>query len=725
LKDEEVVQMGVMRHLAEFLGVLSVPCRVSYLPLLHDILHSTNLFNWRLRQCLAVQLPALLLLPPRELVFNTLFTLVMTLLQDPVASVRRDSFLGVAKMIMILSQQADFLSGELSKMDHKDSLIESTSPVSAESAESPNMMRQLSEEKIRQKKLVRQQRHHIAITAAHHVDIVANAVQTLIQGRSYRLRQLWVELSHALLLELPQHLFEKHFLDGLLYLASDPVSNVRVAVAAVFAGWQDYKPPVESNVNDGVLNGADDKSCSDLLSSSDEDNPHKLLVQSSPWSWLLRRLDIAQCVMRLSVDHKDVYSVMVKLQPIFPHILFRAVSCKGRKEAPGGRSPVPNMNIGAFSQAATCVASPNAMSSEAPSEGESAGEEEDAEGVDGASSEDDGSPTWEQSTHSFVAIMDDDTSAQHEANTLIDRRIGRSSDRARNGVGMLGVDFEKESGNHRDTPAYRGSPLNNYLNPADILITSISSPSRDGGPGYGVRSPSRKIDKSAILLQQQLEEIMQERNIHLEMRNSSSDGGDCTSPSESLSLGPPNLDAPIRAELELSLSPTSRRRMSPGASILERTLSRDDSDDEDDTDTELEERNSTSIMSCNRPQLFDNVLNRESEPFSNTSGSGSSSSAADSADHTLYMAPPGPGNSIKTEGQDSVPASSSSFLGPLSPSIEITSTAETASAFFDPRSTIVHSLFGQSPVLCITDNAQDSLNVNSSINIKVTPLQSI
>ena len=715
------MQMGVMRHLAEFLGVLSVPCRVSYLPLLHDILHSTNLFNWRLRQCLAVQLPALLLLPPRELVFNTLFTLVMTLLQDPVASVRRDSFLGVAKMIMILSQQADFLSSELSKMDHKESLIETSSPVSAESAESPNMKRQLSEEKIRQNKLVRQQRHHIAITAAHHVDIVANAVQTLIQGRSYRLRQLWVELSHALLLELPQHLFEKHFLDGLLYLASDPVSNVRVAVAAVFAGWQDYKPPVEGNIDNGVIKSTEAKSCSDFMlsSSSDEEGPNKLLVESSPWSWLLRRLDIAQCVMRLSVDHKDVYSVMVKLQPIFPHILFRAVSCKGRKEAPGGRNPVPNMNIGAFSQAATCVASPNALSSEAQSEGESGAEDEDAEGVDAASSEDDGSPTWEQSSNSFISIMEDDTSAQHDATAVVDKRIGRSSDRARNGIGMLAAEYEKEPANHRDTPAYRGSPLNNYLNPADILITSISSPSRDGGPGYGVRSPSRKIDKSAILLQQQLEEIMQERNIHLEMRNSSSDGGDCTSPSESLSLGPPNLDAPIRAELELSLSPTSRRRMSPGASILERTLSRDDSDDEDDTDTELEER--TSFTPCNRPQLFDNVFSQESESSSNMSGS--SISAADLADRTLYMAPPGHG--IKSGEQESAPASSSSILGLLSPSVDTNPTAETASAFSDPRSTIVHSIFGQSSVLCISDNAQDSLNVNSSINMKVTPLQSI
>jgi hypothetical protein len=55
----EVVQMGVMKHLSAFLSLLSQPCRLSYLPLLHDILHSTNPFNWRLRQSLAVQVSLL------------------------------------------------------------------------------------------------------------------------------------------------------------------------------------------------------------------------------------------------------------------------------------------------------------------------------------------------------------------------------------------------------------------------------------------------------------------------------------------------------------------------------------------------------------------------------------------------------------------------------------------------------------------------------------------
>ena len=59
IQDVEPVQMGVMKRLSSFLRLLSQPCRLSYLPLLHDILHSTNPFNWRLRQSLALQVSLL------------------------------------------------------------------------------------------------------------------------------------------------------------------------------------------------------------------------------------------------------------------------------------------------------------------------------------------------------------------------------------------------------------------------------------------------------------------------------------------------------------------------------------------------------------------------------------------------------------------------------------------------------------------------------------------
>ena len=74
---------------------------------MHNILHVTNPFNWRLRQCLALQLPVLLDLPPVGSIYITLFPLIMTLLQDPVASVRKESFLGVQKLVLILHALAN------------------------------------------------------------------------------------------------------------------------------------------------------------------------------------------------------------------------------------------------------------------------------------------------------------------------------------------------------------------------------------------------------------------------------------------------------------------------------------------------------------------------------------------------------------------------------------------------------------------------------------------
>ena len=273
IQDVEVVQMEVIKHLADFLGILSQPCRVSYLPLLHDILHSTNPFNWRLRSYLALQLPELLCLPPQESVYQTLFPLVMTLLQDPVASVRRESYKGVAKMILLLADlvEKQLVEGNVTNLEELESQRE--------------------------------------------LESVIQAVNTLIRGEAFQLRQLWAELAYALLRDLPKELFEKYFIDGVLLLTSDPVSNVRVAIAIFITGWEpdDLAPWMEDNGN-----------------------------RMSPWKWLLQRPDIRQCVKRLAVDDRDVYSFIVKLKPMFPDIEFGSVSCHGKKVAPGGAVPVVN-----------------------------------------------------------------------------------------------------------------------------------------------------------------------------------------------------------------------------------------------------------------------------------------------------------------------------------------------------------------------------------------------
>eukprot|EP01038_Epipyxis_sp_PR26KG_P007407 gene7407-10096_t len=293
IQDVEVVQMGVIKHLALFLSMLPEPCRVSYLPLLHDILHSTNPFNWRLRQSLAVQLPELVLLPPKTDLFRTLFRLIMILLQDPVASVRIDSFKGVTSLINNLY--------ELSKL----------SSLSAEDT-------------------------HIKHTAKQNLDEVARSINSFNISDKYQLRQLWLELCSQLMRDLSIGLFENYFLAGIFKAVIDPVSNVRVALSFLLTGWNDrYElSPWEEQ---------EQEQKEDLTHNYKENDNHELSSENkirSPWHWLLRRRDIQACVERLSVDDHDVYLNMIKLKPMFPEINFAFISCRGHKIPPGGNDPI-------------------------------------------------------------------------------------------------------------------------------------------------------------------------------------------------------------------------------------------------------------------------------------------------------------------------------------------------------------------------------------------------
>jgi hypothetical protein len=298
IQDVEIVQMGVIKHLAEFLSFLSEPCRVSYLPILHDILHRTNPFNWRLRQSLAHQLPELLMLTPECNVFQTLFPLVMTLLQDPVASVRRESFKGVAKMIRMLVKLADLEEeNEIANGDNNDNNeLEYEDGVT-------------SSNKCRKE-----------------LDAFIQSINSLIYADVYQMRQLWIELAHRLLRDLSKELFEKYFIDGLLILTTDRVSNVRVALAIVFGGWfPEDLPPWTTEEEMSNKNGND-----------------SISTRLSPWSWLMQRHDIRVCIHRLTNDDNDVYLNVSKLQPIFPDIKFKSMSCRGRKVAPGGVVQIQN-----------------------------------------------------------------------------------------------------------------------------------------------------------------------------------------------------------------------------------------------------------------------------------------------------------------------------------------------------------------------------------------------
>lgn len=271
LQDTELVQMGVIKNLASFLGMLPEPCRVSYLPLLHEILHSTNPFNWRLRQYLALQLPQLILLPPKPDIFRTLFRLVMILLQDPVASVRRDSFKGVTALIAKLYEMSEATPSD----DINENLIKSS---------------------------------------RQNLDEMCSSINSFIENDKFQLRLLWVELSYRLLLDLPKDLFEKYFLYGLVKLINDRVSNVRVAISYVLTGWDVNTAPTWSKM---------------AKKNPVESDEERTTRKESPWNWLLNGSDIKSCIEKLAVDKNDVYLNMVKLKPRFPTIEFTSTTARG------------------------------------------------------------------------------------------------------------------------------------------------------------------------------------------------------------------------------------------------------------------------------------------------------------------------------------------------------------------------------------------------------------
>lgn len=196
----------------------------------------------------------------------------MTLLRDPVSTVRRASYKGASRLLVLLYDMSLGL--------HPDD--SSTEPLPENFAE----------------------------LGADYMERVIRAYNNLRDGTGFRTRISWVELCEQLLVDIPRPLFEQHFMEGVLRMTSDPVSNVRVAVGALFA------------------------SCSAYDSSTGE------LKAESTASWLLTRPDIKECIIRLSVDDQDVYCNVKKLHFDFPDIEFLGRSCRGCKQAPGGADPV-------------------------------------------------------------------------------------------------------------------------------------------------------------------------------------------------------------------------------------------------------------------------------------------------------------------------------------------------------------------------------------------------
>lgn len=306
VQDTEVVQIGIIKHIAAFLSALPDLCRVSYLPILHEILHSTNPFNWRLRQYLAVQLPDLVALPAKHDVFRTLYPTIMTLLQDPVASVRCDTFQGVTALINAL--RAVLADGAYDKQ--------------------------------------------VKDICSANLDEVINSINAFITSDKFQMRQLWMELAPQLLRDLPREFFEQHFLKGVFVLTLDKVFNVRLAVSNFLVGWYpDHISPWDHTYRNDHSHDA----LNTIMGTTASRRSSVDHAVESPWKWLLSRSDIKTCVERLSKDDRDIFANVSLLKGLYPDLSFSSVSCRGRKIPPGGNAtisidstPISTVNETAF-----------------------------------------------------------------------------------------------------------------------------------------------------------------------------------------------------------------------------------------------------------------------------------------------------------------------------------------------------------------------------------------
>ena len=275
------MQLGVIKNLSQFFRNVSEATRSAYLALVHDILHAANPFNWRFRQCIAAQLPELIQLPAVENLYETLFPLVMTLLQDPVAHVRKDSFRGIAELIRLYAAHV------------KQHALSDDSPVFL------------------------------------HMTTIVSAVNSFIKGQTYQSRQLWVDLCHHFLHQLSQEELETHFIAGIVKLASDRVCNVRISVAGLLVGW-DREPMSKGSqlVPRKVSTEEDplaDVRASATTSAADADAP------TGNWIWLLKKPEIVACIEKLADDSLDVYFELKRLEPLFPSIEFKRNARQVRK----------------------------------------------------------------------------------------------------------------------------------------------------------------------------------------------------------------------------------------------------------------------------------------------------------------------------------------------------------------------------------------------------------
>jgi len=177
IKDLDEVRIGILKHLADFLNLLSPACRADYLPRLEEFLKMDNERNWRFRLELSEQLSHLVSLVSPDDIRYHLAPIALSLVQDKVSCVRQSAVSVISVM--------------LTSLNNSD-----------------------------QSALAR--------------DIMVDLAENLAHSQHWARRQTFASLCGALVTQIPYQHFSLDLLPHLLDLTWDVVPNVKLKVAHVF-----------------------------------------------------------------------------------------------------------------------------------------------------------------------------------------------------------------------------------------------------------------------------------------------------------------------------------------------------------------------------------------------------------------------------------------------------------------------------------------------------------
>ena len=211
IDDWDSVKIGVVKHFADFIKVMSPHLRNPYLTRLMDLCETDDVTNWRPRRLLAEQICRIAPLCTPELIVKTMSPLVVSIaLNDAVACVRDYFYKSIAVLV-----------GRLANSEEKGAAEDLCNTIAKEFQSNPKGSHRLGFVKICF--------HYATTIAGREGRGSPPAIQQQESKKDVEYRA--GEQQGAAAVAITTEPFERHFLPALFEMTGDNVVNVRVGVA--------------------------------------------------------------------------------------------------------------------------------------------------------------------------------------------------------------------------------------------------------------------------------------------------------------------------------------------------------------------------------------------------------------------------------------------------------------------------------------------------------------